>query len=101
MIRKISAFNPVCRRSGTRRSISSRWRNPAFRRSILRCKKPPNGWLNKEVRIRGDWTVNNPHPEGERLGLRIQQRLLSRHRRHRDGADGAAAGSAERSTSAQ
>ena len=30
----------------------------------------------------------------ERLGLRIQQRLLSGHGRHRDGADGVAAGSA-------
>ena len=36
----------------------------------------------------------------ERLGVRIQQRLLSGHRRHRDGADGVASGSARTSQAA-
>ncbi len=45
--------------------------DPALRRAAK--------WLlDKEVRIRGDWTRNNPHPRSERLGVRIQQRLLSR-----------------------
>ena len=35
-----------------------------------------------------------PASGSERLGLRIQQRFLSRHGRHRDGADGVAPGSA-------
>ncbi len=33
---------------------------------------------------------------GQRLGVRVQQRLLRRHRRHRDGVNGAAACSTER-----
>ena len=37
-----------------------------------------------------------PGARGERLGVRVQQRLLSRHRRHRDGAHGAAADLARR-----
>ena len=63
MIRKISAFSPACRRSGTRRSTSSPWRNPVCPPSIRRCKKAANWLVEKEVRMRGDWAVNNPHPE--------------------------------------
>jgi squalene-hopene/tetraprenyl-beta-curcumene cyclase len=40
---RIFAHNRVCRRIGTLRSTSSRWRNPAFPRSIPRCKRPPIG----------------------------------------------------------
>ena len=46
-IPRISVYNRVCRRSGTLQSISSRWRNPAFPRSIPRCKRPPIGWSIK------------------------------------------------------
>ena len=90
MIRRISASSRASRRSGTRRSTSSRWRSPACPRSIRRCSSAADWLMDKEVRIRGDWACKNPHPEAERLGLRVQQRLLSGHRRHRDGADGAA-----------
>ena len=63
MIRKIFAFSPAFRRSGTRRSTSSRWPNRVCRRNIPALKKAANWLVEKEVRIRGDWTVNNPHPE--------------------------------------
>ncbi len=39
MTRKIFAFNPVCLPFGTLPSASSRWRNPAFRRSIPHCRR--------------------------------------------------------------
>ena len=38
---------------------------------------------------RGDWSLANPAPGAGRLVLRVPQRLLPRHRRHGDGADGA------------
>ena len=94
-IRRIFAFSPACRRSGTRRSTSSRWRNPACPRSIRRWQNAANWLLDKEVRLRGRLGGEQSASRTERLGLRIQQRLLSGHGRHRDGADGAASGAAE------
>ena len=38
-------------------------RSRAARRNTPRCKGGCTGWSSKEVRVRGDWTVNNPHPE--------------------------------------
>ena len=58
-------------------------------------QKRRNGWSTRRSdsrRLDGQQSASR----SERLGLRIQQRLLSGHRRHRDGADGVAAGSAER-----
>ena len=46
--RRISAFSPVFRRSGTPRSISSRWPSPASRRSIPRCKRRRSGWSTRK-----------------------------------------------------
>ena len=37
----------------------------------------------------GDWSLTNPQTGAGRLVLRVSQRLLSRHRRYGDGADGA------------
>ena len=61
--------------------------------SIRRSQRAARGCASKEVRFRGDWQREESAPGSERLGLRIQQRVLSRHRRHDDGADGAAPGS--------
>ena len=41
------------------------------------------------MRRPGDWSLTQPGPGAGRLVLRVSQRLLSRHRRHGDGADGA------------
>ena len=72
--------------------------SPGSQQITPRCKKRPSWLVGREVRFRGDWAMNNPHPEAERMGIRIQQHLLSGHRRHRDGADGVAFGPAERSS---
>ena len=63
MIRKTSASSRASRRSGTPRSMSSRSPSPACRRIIRRCKRAAQWLVDKEVRFRGDWTINNPHPE--------------------------------------
>ena len=44
--------------------------------------------LDREVRRPGDWSLLNPNLEPAGLVLRVSQRLLSRHRRYGDGADG-------------
>ena len=48
--------------------------------------------LDEEIRVKGDWAVRAPGPRARRLGVRVRQRLLPRHRRHRRGRAGAAPG---------
>ena len=63
MIRKIFGSNRVFRRCGTPRSTSSRSRNPGCRRKHPALRKAAAWLVDKEVRVRGDWAMNNPHPE--------------------------------------
>ena len=63
MIRKIFAFNRVFRRFGTRRSMSSRSAESGLPADHPALQKAADWLVEKEVRIRGDWTMNNPHPE--------------------------------------
>ncbi len=55
-----------------------------------RCSAPPSGCSRTRSSRRGDWQVKNPRPRARRLGVRVRQRLVSRHRRHRGHPDGAA-----------
>ena len=57
-------------------------------RRIPAVERAARWLLDAEVRRPGDWSVTNPGPGAGRLVLRVPQRLLSRHRRHRHGADG-------------
>ncbi len=63
MIRMISAFSRVSRRSGIQRSISSPSPSLACPADHPALQKAASWLADKEVRFRGDWTVNNPHPE--------------------------------------
>ena len=63
MIQRISAFSRASRQFGIQRSISLPLASLASRQITPRCKKRRAGWRDEEVRVRGDWTVNNPHPE--------------------------------------
>ena len=53
-----------------------------------RLLKAADWMLAKEVRHKGDWAVKVRKRRARRLVLRIQQRVLPRHRRHRPGAAG-------------
>ena len=46
--------------------------------------------------VRGDWSVRRPGLRRRRLGVRVRQRQLPRHRRHRRGRPGAAPRAARR-----
>ena len=84
-----AACSPASRPSGTRRSRCGRWpqsgvrpENPAMREArplAAGAADPPAGRLGRDGRCRAG-----------RMVLRIRQRLLSRLRRHGDGADGVA-----------
>ena len=52
-------------------------------RNDPRMIKAVDWMLSKEVRHKGDWAVKVPEHRARRLVLRVQQRVLSRHRRHR------------------
>ena len=54
-------------------------------------QKPPDWLVNKEVRIRGDWAVNNPHPEASGWAFEYNNIYYPDTGRHGDGADGVAA----------
>ncbi len=55
-------------------------------RTHPRMIKAVDWMLAKEVRHKGDWAVKVPNTEARRLVLRVQQRVLPRHRRHRAGS---------------
>ena len=60
--------------------------HPALRRAA--------SWvLAEEIRGPGDWQVRRPGPGAGRLGVRVRQRQLPGHRRHRRGACSRCAGS--------
>ena len=50
--------------------------------------------LSEEIHGPGDWQVRRPQHGARRLGVRVRQRQLPRHRRHRRGGAGAAPGGA-------
>ena len=60
-------------------------------------KKAANWLVEKEVRLRGDWAVNNPHPEPSGWAFEYNNVYYPGHRRHRHGADGACAWCGRRS----
>ncbi len=55
-------------------------------RSDPRMIKAADWLLSKEVRHKGDWAVKVPQHRTRRVVLRVQQRVLSRYRRHRPGS---------------
>ena len=61
-------------------------------RNDPRMIKAADWMLSKEVRHKGDWAVKGSEDRAGRLVLRVQQRVLSRHRRHGAGAAGAEQG---------
>ena len=65
-----------------------------------RRRRRSTGCCDARCGGRGDWSVTNPRPGAGRLVLRVPQRLLPRHRRHGDGADGPGADRARPSTPA-
>ena len=84
------ASRPACRRSGTPASRRSPWptRAPAGDDPALRSAC--DWMLSKEVTRIGDWRfVPRPRPRG-RVVVRVRERVVPRHRRHRRGAHRAA-----------
>ena len=85
--RQRSACRRASRRCGTPRSRSSRCSSPACVPSEPAIvQRARDGCCNEEVRVPGDWCVWVRDVAAERLVVRVRERSLSRHRRHRDGA---------------
>ena len=88
-----AARGAVNRRSGTPRSRWSRSPTPGLRAGHPRaCSAARLARSAQEIRVRGDWAVRRPRARAERLGLRVRERQLPRHRRHGRGDPGAARG---------
>ena len=48
-------------------------------------RRGPPGCCDEEMTVPGDWAVRRPRPAPRRLGVRVRERQLPRHRRHRRG----------------